>query len=149
MDSDILAAPQFFVKRLSEGADIVSLIGDRIYDEDIPDVTKTFNPYPCILLSYQGGPDLMTVNARRVMGRPLYLVELVVKDTTISQPAKAAIKQMDELLHQCTNYTHDSIPGFMFHSWRERISKRSSRETAVGTFKYRGGAYRAEVIPTS
>ncbi|HEX8772597.1 MAG TPA: hypothetical protein VF735_03260 [Pyrinomonadaceae bacterium] len=147
MDADVIAAPLFFSKRLSEGASVVALVGDRFYDQDIPDVTPTFNPYPCILISYQGGADTQTMNARRVMGKPLYLVELVTKGEALTSAIRAALKELDDLLQRCTNYEHDDIPGYVFHSYRERVSSRSSIDTAIGKFKYRGGAYRAEVIP--
>jgi hypothetical protein len=139
----------FFPKRLSEGAAIVALIADRVYEENIPPSTKTFDPYPCILFSYQGGGDTLTLNARRVMSRPLYLVQLVMKSSALSATEKIALKEMDDLLQGSRNYLHEDIPGFYFNAWRERPNPRSSVDTNVGTFKYRGGLYRLEVIPTA
>ncbi|HEY0004530.1 MAG TPA: hypothetical protein VGB17_06935 [Pyrinomonadaceae bacterium] len=146
--SDLIAVPLFFAKRLAEGANVVALIGDRVYDGDIPDVTRTFDPYPCCLVAYQGGADTQTTNARRVMAKPLYLVELVTKGP-LTTGFKAALKEMDDLLQQCTNYEHEDIPNFFFHSWREQASSRSSIDTAIGKFKFRGGFYRVEAIPTN
>lgn len=146
-DSDVIAAPLFFAKRLAEGQHVVSLVADRMYDMVIPDVTRVFDPYPCILISYMGGDDVQTLNARRVMGKPLYLVELVTRSATPTTAEREALREMDDLLQQCTNYEHEEIPGFFFHSWRERPSSRPSVDTSIGKFIFRGGFYRAQVIP--
>ena len=91
---ETLVAEKWIVDTLSADSSIVSAVGDRIHTHVVPE--KTLFPY--IFITFQGGSDVMTNGANRIMSNLRYAIRAVSK-TTSNESTRALADRIDVLLH--------------------------------------------------
>jgi len=120
---------------LSADATLTSLVGSRIYANEVPDGVDS--PYPCVVFGFIGGDDLMIHSASRVWTETLYKVEVIGQDVSFST-VDSIYSIVDSLIHRGSG---TAAGGEVYSCVRQQIIQIT--ETAEGGLKYRrsGGLY--------
>lgn len=90
-------AKQFIYNTLINDAQITSSVGNRIFDQNVPEGTGMF---PAIVYQlYSPGYDLTSVGGARVWADMLYTIKVIDKNTSFADASLIA-DRIDTLLHR-------------------------------------------------
>lgn len=126
---------------LSGSATVTAQISTRIYADEVPDAVDS--PYPCAVMTFIAGDDLMIQSAVRVWTETLYQVGVWVENQT-QATADSIYEIVDGLLHRGAG----TVAGGQVYSC-VRLQPLTKLETAQGgkKFRFSGGLYRIAAQP--
>ena len=92
--AEISVAEKWMVGVLGADSTLISAVSDRIYAHVVPEGTA----FPYIFITYQGGSDVLTNGAYRIMSKLRYVVR-AVSNSTSSESARPIADRIDAVLH--------------------------------------------------
>lgn len=151
MASETLAATKWIRARLVNDPTLGALIGQRVFadfapEKDPSDPNEKPPVYPLLVFSMQAAPDSLGMRARRLLTRPLFLIQVIGEGGGYGD-IQAAADQVDALLDQApqedvnVNGTDYRVGG----CHRERPVQHSELSRAGLRYCYLGGYYRLYV----
>lgn len=138
----------FLYAKLNVAA-ITAHVSTRIHDTDPPSkpITGQTVIFPCIVFQQQSPSDVLGIGGVRIFVRPLWLIKVIVDDTSRWEQAGAIFKVIDATLHNTSGTTAD---GSVYACVRENDAIRYSEpKTGGGYYRHRGGIYRIEARATT
>ena len=91
---ELSVAEKWMVSTLGADATITAAVGTKIHAHVVPEDTT----FPYIFITFQGGSDVMTNGAYRIMSNLRYVVRAVSKSTS-SESARPIAERIDAVLH--------------------------------------------------
>lgn len=127
---------------LSGNAALTAIINTNIFANEVDEDDDS--AYPCVLLAFIAGDDLMIQSASRVWAETLYKIVVIGKDMPMSD-VDAIYSQVDALIHRGSG---TNASGTVHSCVRQQVIQQT--ETAEGGIKYRssGGLYKIIAQPT-
>ncbi len=92
--AEMLVAEKWIVATLGADTTIATAVGTRIHTHVVPENTA----FPYIFITFQGGSDVLTNGAYRIMSNLRYVVR-AVSNSTSSESARPIADRIDFLLH--------------------------------------------------
>jgi hypothetical protein len=132
--AELLGMEEWIVATLQADATFNAHVPGGVFAGYVPDGTP--EPY-CVMMDMGGPNDAMTVNANRLLVSRLYLVK-VVKQAKTSSGLRAAVADIDRLLHRKSGSVSDTIIDFCNRERAYRLAH--GEDTQV--FQEAGGFYR-------
>lgn len=133
---------QFVVTKLGADAQLVALVGTRVYKDQAPADAV----FPLVIFRSYDGPDTTANGGRRVMVSPLYQVfgvDIEGGSGVASSNAKVAVKniadRIDAVLQAASGDAGSDA--YVSQVLRERTYDMTSEESGV-LYRYLGGFYR-------
>lgn len=139
--NEIVLGLDFLFARLSADSTLASLAPGGVWRGMAPDPTVT----PFIAFNMQSpGPDSLTLNAVRLMSRPLYRVLAAgpAKDTV---SVVAAANQLDVVLGGVQGLRNIGVPGGYIASCYREMPWQQDEEVNAVLLTNIGGLYRLEI----